>query len=426
VVVGLVASLTGVQALGRPGPDTYVPRPATNLPPPRAFESGFGYERLAAGQRAAERGELAEADSAFRAAWADAATRDRAAAALSDLHRTPGFTLPVDEGSLSATSRLLGSTFTRTETPHFVILSDCPRDWTNSRGDLLERTRSQFFRVSERLALPAAPHRTKLLCVLFADHRQYQAFARAYDGLEARWVAGYYATLSNRVVFYNDATSPVYEAFRDRLQDFERRMRETRSKAEEADRLQQKDLATRLHASADDLNKQLERERSRLGERTAAHSTAKTIHEAVHLLAFNCGVQLPDRDYPFWLSEGLATAFETDRPTDAFGPDRTPGTGPRRDRFDELRRAGRLTPLAELVSISEVPDWDGDTADAMYGQAYALFTYLFRKEPAALGNYLKALSGQRPGRLTAERQLELFTEYFGDPADVARRLARSR
>src|SRR5204863_3951950 len=128
----------------------------------------------------------------------------------------------------------------------------------------------------------------------------------------------YYATLSNRIVFYNDATSPIYETARDRLQNYEKQARDTRTQAEEATRNLQQDLAARLHASADDLDRQIRRERSRLGERAAAHSTAKTIHEAVHLLAFNCGVQLPDRDYPFWLSEGLATSFETERPQDAF------------------------------------------------------------------------------------------------------------
>jgi hypothetical protein len=424
LVVGVVASFMSVQALGRPGPEPVVPRPAVEFPS-RAFESGFGYERLAAGQRAQERGEFAEADAAYRAAWADAATRDRAAGALTALHRIPTFVLPVDEPGVAETRRLLGSTFQRYDTPHFVIFSDCTSDWSNGRGDLLERSRTQFFRIAERLGLPAAPHRTKLVCVLFADHRQYQAFARAHDGLEAGWVAGYYATLSNRIVFYNDATSPVYEAFRGRLAEFERRMREARTKAEEADRLEQKDLATRLHASADDLTRQLERERSRLGERTAAHSTAKTVHEAIHLLSFNCGVQLPDRDYPFWVSEGLATAFETERPSDPFGPDRSVG-GPRRDRYDELRLAGRLAPINDLLSISEVPDWDADTADAMYAQSYTLFSYLYRHDPGTMGGYLRALSAERPGRLTPQRQVDLFTQWFGDPDEVARRMARSR
>lgn len=420
-VVGFVASFTTVKALAqRPGES---PGAAPLVRPVRAFESGYGYERLTAGRREAEEGNLREADAAYRTAWEDPATRDRAAAALTELHETPGFTLETNEAAVTFTMNRLGSAFQRYDTPHFVVLSDCDSSWTNARGDLLERTRTQFFRVARKMGLPAAPHRTKLLCVLFNDHDAYQAFARANDGLEAGWVAGYYATLSNRIVFYNDATSPMYEAVRDRLNTFERQMKEARNKAEEATRNQQKDLALRLLASADDLDKQIRRERSRLGERATAHSTAKTIHEAVHLLSFNCGAQLGDHDYPFWLSEGFATSFETEHVGDAFGPDRSTGNGPRRDRFDELRREGRLTPVEQLVTVSEVPDWDAEMADGMYAQSYVLFSYLYRHDPEGMGRYLKALSAEPAGRLSAARQLDLFRAAFGEPSDLDRTLA---
>jgi hypothetical protein len=418
-VVFMTACITVVRAATWPEPVSYVPRPV-------AREIGLGAERLAAGDRAAERGELRQADEAYRAAWEDLAVRTRAAAALQSLHRTPGFTLAADEPAVAATRHALGATFRRFDTPHFVILSDCSTEWTAQRGDLLERARAQFFRVTERMGLPAVPHQYRLVCVLFNDHDHYQAFARANDGLEAGWVAGYYATRSNRIVFYNDATSPAYGAARDRLQTFEQQMRDAKSQAEEADRHSQKDLAQRLHASADDLDRQIKRERSRLGEIATAHSTAKTVHEAVHLLAFNCGVQLGDHDYPFWLSEGLATSFETDRPQEAFGPDRLQGAGPRRDRFEELRQTGKLMPVSQIVTLSESPDWDADTADAMYCYSHALFTNLFRKDPAAVGAYLSALSGEPPGRLTPARQLDLFRMTFGDPAEIDKRMARGR
>src|SRR5262245_59614790 len=112
LVVGLVVSA----ALGRPGTEMNFPRPAVDLPPPRAFESGFGFERLAAGQRAAELGELAAADSAYRVAWSDPLTRQRAAAALTELHRTPGFGLLADEDALARARTLLGFTFQRYDT----------------------------------------------------------------------------------------------------------------------------------------------------------------------------------------------------------------------------------------------------------------------------------------------------------------------
>jgi uncharacterized protein DUF1570 len=379
-----------------------------------------GAGQMAGGLQAEARGDQVAAATAYRLAWEDPAKRGEAAAALNRLAHTPGAAIQADDASVSRVMWQLGPGFSRFDTPHFVILSDCSPEWTSTRGDMLERTRSQFYRVTAAMGLPAYPHTHKLMCVLFNDHGSYQAFAKANDGLEAGWVAGYYATLSNRIVFYNDATSPVYEAARGRLKSYEEQMRETRGRAEEADRARRGDQARRLHASADDLDQRIRSERSRLGERAAASATAKTVHEAVHLLAFNSGLQLPDRDYPFWLSEGLATSFETDRPGNAFGPDRPWNTGTRQDRFDELRREGRLAPLERIVGLSEVSGWDGETADAMYCQSFALFTYLFQRDPAAVGRYMRALSDEPAGRISRSRQLELFTMAFGDPASVER------
>jgi hypothetical protein len=385
-----------------------------------------GNDRIAAGRRAQARGDRDAADAAYRSAWHDPGARTEAAEALSELARTPGTSLRTDEAAIGRVQRLLGASFGRFDTPHFVIVSDCSPEWTAARGAMLERARSQFYRVSGRLSVPVYPHERKLLCVLFNDHAKYQAFARTYDGLEARWVAGYYATLSNRIVFYNDASSPIYEAARGRLQTYELQMRETRDRAEEAGRQQHDDLARRLHASADDLDKQIKRERDRLGERAAASATAKTIHEAVHLLAFNSGLQLPDRDYPFWLSEGLASSFETDRPENAFGPDRPWITGTRKERFEELRREGRLVPLTKLVRVGEVPRWDGETADAMYSQGFALFSMLYQQDPQAMGRYIQSLTDEPPGRIDPDRQVDLFGRAFGDIASVEGRLFRGR
>lgn len=385
-----------------------------------------GAEQIAAGDRAAAQGDLAAAETAYRLAWKDPSARVEAAEALDRLARTPGAKLAIDDVPVSRVHWQLGLSFVRYDTPHFVILSDCTPDWTNVRGEMLERTRAQFYRVAARMGMPVYPHEKKLLCVLFNDHEQYQAFAKAHDGLEAGWVAGYYATATNRVVFYNDATSPVYEAARGRLKTYEEQMRETRGRAEEADRLQRGDLAKRLHASADDLDQQIKRERMRLGERAAASATAKTLHEAVHLLAFNSGLQLPDRDYPFWLSEGLATAFETDRPGNAFGPDRPWASGTRQERFDELRRQGRLVSIEILVSQGEVAGWDAETADAMYCQSYELFTFLYRRDPAAMGRYIQSLSGEPSGRISTARQVELFRAAFGDPETIERQMFRGR
>jgi hypothetical protein len=391
-------------------------------PRPAPLTVQRGAEALKQARAAEAQADYALADELLRQAWTDPEARTEAAAELRSLYRVADIQR-TDEGVIRRTQSLLGQGFRRTDTEHFVILSDCAEEWTAARGRLLERTREQYFRVADGMKLAVFPHRAKLLCILFNDHEQYQGFARQHDGLEARWVAGYYATMTNRIVFYNDATSPAYSAVRDRIDTYEEQLRQTRSKAEEATRRRQSDLAKRLFTSADELERRIQRERSRIGKRAAAFSTAKTVHEAVHLLSFNTGMQLSDRDYPFWLSEGLATCFETEDAAGDFGPDHASGLGSRRERYGELERMGRLQPLETLITLTDVPGLDGDTAEAMYSQSHAVFSHLYARDAEAMGRYIGALAEEPSGRISAERHAELFRAYFGEPSGVESRMA---
>ena len=383
-----------------------------------------GEALMEAAARRAANGDLAAADEQYRLAWREPGTRTAAADALRELHRTPGFRLPTDEDAIGRSVRLLGPGFRRSETPHFVILSDCAADWTQGRARVLERARDQFFRVAARMGAPVYPHRSKLLCVLFARRDDYAAFARAHDGMDAGWIAGYYATLSNRIVFYNDSTSPAFAAAGQKLADADVQVRALRDRALDAEREGRAPAAAQLRSHADDLDRQVRSERKRLGKAAGDSSTAKATHEATHLLAFNTGLQLPDREYPFWISEGLATSFETDRADSAFGPDRAEGRSDRRQRFEELRKDGKLIPLTELVARCEAPRDDADRADAMYAQSCVLFTSLFGKDPRALGAFLSDLAEGPPTRLTEEMALSAFRARFGDPDQVDQRVLR--
>lgn len=417
----VVFALTAAVAGGLPallGPRSAGAQPVTIQAPAAAPD-----DLLRAGDLALSRRQYAQADAAYRKAWADPEARARAAAALRSLHRRADFKLPADESDVAAARSALGSRFIRYDTPHYVVLSDCPPDWTRARAALLERTRLEFFRAVDKLALAPVPHPTKLVCVFFNSHEDYRLFGRR-DGLVADWVAGYYATAANRIVFYNDATSPAFAAARARLDQYDDQAARAREQAEHAGRARQDDLARQLHASADDLARRVRDERDRLDRQAAGFSTSKTIHECVHLLAFNTGVQRRDRDYPLWISEGLAGSFETDNPDIAFGPDRAPPAGPdsRRARAVALARAGALPPLGDLITVAAPARWDADTADAMYALSETLFAYLYRREPAALGAFIRALGNEAPGPLTQARAFQLFTDHFGDPVLIQRRI----
>ncbi|MCC6660165.1 MAG: DUF1570 domain-containing protein [Phycisphaerales bacterium] len=379
---------------------------------------------LRAGDLAAASGDLAQADAQYRRARLEPESSDRATRALRDLHRRPEFRLPVDAAAVARTEEVLGPGFRRFDTGHFVVISDGPAAWSRNKAALLERARSEYFRATDKLGLQAVPHATKLVCVLINDHDRYRRFGRDLDGLDASWIAGYYSTAGNRVVFYNDSTSPAFASARAQLDDYDRQAADARRNADTAHRASREDLARQLLASADDLSTRVRDERRRLEARAAGYSSAKTIHECVHLLSFNTGAQRRDREYPLWLSEGLATNFETESPQHAFGPDRPqpPGADSRRSRLIELVRRGQAPALTDLLVVTAAPQWNAETADAMYALSDALFAHLYRREPAALGAYFRDLGQEPPGPVSAQRNLALFAARFGDPAAVERAL----
>lgn len=374
-----------------------------------------GREALSLGREAQRRGRSDRADRLYRIAWRSATSNDAAAEALRRLHETGEASLSPDAEAVRETRELLGAGFTMRETEHFVILSDAGRASMTETGRLLERTRHQFFRAMERLEFPVIPPEHKLLCVVFSDQDMYRAFASPHDAVEAAWVGGHYATVSNRAVFYeNGAESAMAE-----LSDYRDQVRDLRSAARAARRHGRRDQAQILEGRANHIQRQIKDERHRLEQRARRSDEGKTIHEAVHLLAYNCGVQSRAHQYPFWLTEGLATSFETDNPRAAFGPDRTNET--RDQAFREMIEQDRVIPLETFVALAESPDKDAQNIHDVYTQSYALLRYLFERERRGLREYLLAVMDEPPGRIAPERRRALFAEHIGQPRRVQRR-----
>lgn len=385
-----------------------------------AIASTSSASLLSAAESAAK-SDFPRADQLYRQAWNNPKDRHQAALSLWNLYRAPGVKLQVDVNAISTAISQLGPGFFRHDTSHFVILSNCDRGFIQSRAELLERTRSQFYRVADRLGLDTLPHKTKLICILINDRDAYLAFARARDNLQSAWIAGYYSTKSNRIVFYNDTSNPDLAAAKENLSKARAQVSDARTRAVQAQQDGNPGLAQRLTAAADDLESRIKVQDARIAATAADTSTAKTIHEAIHLLAFNTGAQRASRDYPFWLSEGLATAFETDDPRSAFGPDRS-ASRQRLDRFRELQAQGKMRPLSELVSMTDADGCDANAAESIYCQSTALFTYLYKTNPQALGRYMRALTDSTPGRLGASQQLSLFVSSFGDTGNLEARI----
>jgi len=415
LIIGVVAVLAAISG----GAGLTAPRAAAGQMSP-------GYSsveaRLRAGLAAQAEGDLRLANAIFRSILTVDPDNRQAAQFLRDLAREPGRELPVDELAAERTMAEAGPAFARYETEHFVLFSNCDRDWTISRARLLDRTYYQFHRMMRRLGLEGVPPAEKLQCVLIDRHEEYAAFARRFDGVDAAWIAGYYASRNNRVVFYNDADSPAFRVASQHLDEFRTVAAKAEKRASEARRANSGARVDELEDQAQRIREHIETESVRLESEVLSASVTKSTHEAAHLIAFNCGLQSRAHQYPFWLTEGLATCFETLTPDKPFGPDEP--FAEREREFREAMAKDRLITLEAFVSMNNVPGDDAETARVMYAQAYALFRYLFRYERAKLAAYFRDIMLEPAGMISPRRHGEMFVARFGDPARLERQWLR--
>jgi len=355
-------------------------------------------------------------DKALRNAWMHDDLRERAAAELHRLHKEPGFKIQTNDDEINQLRRSLGPGFNILKTPYFVIITDAAPDQARHRAQVLARARHQFYRFTGRLGYPAVPHRERLVCVLFDSYERYRAFAASQDGVEAPWAGGYYSRSSNRIVLFNDRNSPSFRAGYEWIADAEERLDEIKQDAHVAHRSGDRTRANQLDDSADSLREQIKATDRSIKQQLTDVSTSTVIHEAVHMLAFNSGLQDPRQSYPFWLTEGLAAAFETADPTIAFGPDRL--FEPREAKYRSLRASGQSPSLGDLVSVGDNEPLDADRAGVLYPSAYALFTTIARAEPEALCGLLLSYQGD-PGPID---HAERFARFL-DPGACGRRLS---
>ncbi|MGP1346708.1 MAG: DUF1570 domain-containing protein [Phycisphaerales bacterium] len=327
-----------------------------------------------------------------------------------------------DEAATERIGLALGPRFARIESDAFVVFSDADRVWTDQRMRLLESTRDRVERAMERLGVPHHDPGRKLIVILFDRREDYRAFALAHDGVSADWVAGYYATRPNHIVFYHDRTRPdiaeaveVIEGWQAEARDLRREAIRVRAResAERAEAMVAQARALETHATV---------ERRKLEAFTEENSTAKAIHEAAHQLAFNCGLQSRRHVYPFWLTEGWATNFETDSPHMAFGPDHD--HEPRMASWSDVVDGRRWMDMRSFVRLTDLTTTDGEVASDLYAQAYAVFRHLHRTQRAALGAYFQDIADEPAGEISADRLEALFERRFGDPERIERMVCR--
>ena len=396
--------------------------PAEDPTSPTSSSSSTAQQAFERAQEAEAAGRHGEAFEAYLEAWNDPRFRDVAARRARALERLARFGAQNDVRILEPLQERLGPGFATYRSRSFLVLSDADDAWTRSRITLLERAREQYFRDLDRLGVPIHPHSERLACVFFGEHGDYLEFARRHDGFDAGWTAGYYSMAHNAIVIHDDRTSPSLTRVMRQIDEHQARIDELLARATQADRQRQTEQARLLREAAADLEANLASERQRIEDQVLRFGVAKVLHEAIHLLAFNTGLQQRGVAYPLWVSEGLAASFEAGSTKGRFGF--AFAYAPRQQQLDDIVLAGTLPDFTDLLTLDDNTNLRADTARPLYAAAYGLFQELHRTQRRELAAYLAELADLPVGERSDAEHVEKFERHFGSIETIERRLKR--
>jgi hypothetical protein len=316
-------------------------------------------------------------------------------------------------------SKLLSRPFQIHLTSHFVVIHDTDESFARSRGGLLELTHRQFYKAFEKFEPPPDPVERRLVCVLFERFDDYARYAQEVDGESMAWAGGYYSSGTNRIAFFHDLDAPRFKEVAEKIDGIKAQIDDARRELHAARRARDSSAVQQARQNLEVLLKQQRWLHNRMGAVAAGGNDAKTSHEAVHQLSYNTGLQNPRVQYPFWLTEGLATCFEADGVSQSFGPYHD--NLARRKLLIEAQRHGRLAPLQDFAVMTDLPEeHTHEQAVDLYSQAWGLFRFLFRYKQPALRQYMQDLAGGPIGPRNSQIMLDEFEAAFGPIAKVER------
>jgi len=288
---------------------------------------------------------------------------------------------PPEQSTRELGRRILGELppgFDLHVTKHYVVCFDTSREYAVWCAALFERLFDTFATYWSNAGLEIRRPGQPLVVVIFAKRGDYEAFAARDLGAAADRIVGYYNLLSNRVTTFdltgNDAV--------------------VRPAGRPPGR-----AGVEILASPE-----------------AAGLVSTLVHEATHQMAFNTGMHRRLAPVPVWVSEGIATCFETPDLRNARGWRGIGGVNrPRLEHFLKTHRPGGLR---EIVT-DDATFRAAQTGLDAYARAWALTHFLMTTERDAFATYLGTIAAKPPcGADSAEQRLEDFEAAFGRTPDA--------
>jgi hypothetical protein len=264
------------------------------------------------------------------------------------------------------------------QTDHYVICSNSAEEYAEFVGKLLEKVFDQYFEFMGEQEIAVRQPAGRLPVIILQSEAEFKEFAAAqHPETSFEDTPGYYSLRDNQML----------------LMDLTR------------DRSLRSSTAIRKRLSDQPLQ------------------VATMVHEAIHQLSFNTGLQVRMADNPVWLSEGLALYFEPIAPRSANLWTR-PGlvSGRHHPVFVQHSENGATEiPLRDLLSVDKA-FLSADTMATAYAESWGLTSYLFRQQKDGMKKYLTKISQRKPlQRVSPEERVAEFQEAFGKSPDEIER-----
>lgn len=268
------------------------------------------------------------------------------------------------------------------KTAHFVLVYNTSQTYAHWVGDLYERLYRAFYNYWDNRGLKLEQPRFPLVALVFNSRDAYLQYARREVGESAGAMIGYYNMQTNRIVSF-DITG-------------------VQGLAVPGQKYSSRDMLIRLFAQPQ-----------------AERTVATIVHEAVHQIAFNSGLQVRLADNPKWVSEGMAMYFES---PDVRNPKGWGTIG--KLNIHQLQQFLLYLPSRPADSLTKLISGDSGFADknrvsATYAESWALTYFLLKDQPENYVAYMKELGQYRPlGEVDARQRVELFKKHFGEVAKL--------
>lgn len=266
---------------------------------------------------------------------------------------------------------------------HYVLATNGNVVFAEWSAEMLEKLHLAFFEFWKERGLELQPIKRPLLGIVLANQTDFAKYGTADGNLLAIKGHGYFSMTTNRMAYFDFLTSPK---------------------------------SAPLRTTADAMR--------RSSSNPAALTTV--CHEGVHQLAYNSGLQQRYSDVPVWLSEGMATYFETIDLNSKEIPKSIGRINPARlKQFKQFVRQRKPTQTLQSLIESNERFAKPDEIPNSYAEAWALTSHLLKTQPEKYIAYLKVIQqkavldwGQPKDRVAD------FEAHFGSCAALQRELSR--